>query len=222
MSRAHHLIKALTESNAIAKLAFTGGTATGKTVLAAAANKLIPATMELGGKSPLIFCKSVADHDDAFFDKAVEGAVMFALNQGEICTCPSRFLVHEDIYPKLMKRIIERTKAIKVGHPLDPSTMMGAQASEAQMTKIKTYLEIGKKEGAEVLCGGGVGKLADASLGGGYYIEPTIFKGHNKMRVFQEGMHKRSDTLLSTAQPAHHPHLFCAPPQQKSSGRWYL
>ena len=129
----------------------------------------------------MIFCKSVADHDDAFLDKAIEGAVLFALNQGEICTCPSRFLIHEDIYEKLMKRIVERTKAIKAGHPLDPNTMIGAQASQEQLDKIKKYLQIGKDEGAQVLVGGGVGNAVD----GGYYIQPTIFKGHNKMRIFQ-------------------------------------
>jgi aldehyde dehydrogenase len=141
--------------------------------------------MELGGKSPLLFFPSVADHDDAFFDKAVEGAVLFALNQGEVCTCPSRFLVHESIYDKFMKRVIERTKAIKAGHPLDPSTMIGAQASEEQMEKIQKYLKIGKEEGAQVLVGGEIHK-AGGELSNGYYIQPTIFKGHNKMRIFQE------------------------------------
>jgi aldehyde dehydrogenase len=141
--------------------------------------------MELGGKSPNIFFESVGDADDEFFDKAVEGAVMFALNQGEVCTCPSRILVHENIYEKFMKRVVERTKAIKVGHPLDGSVMMGAQASNDQFEKILSYLKIGKEEGAEVLCGGAANKL-DGELGGGYYIQPTIFKGHNKMRIFQE------------------------------------
>ena len=176
---------ALATSTRIAKVAFTGETNTGSLIMQNAAKNLIPVTMELGGKSPLIFFPSVADHDDAFFDKAVEGAVLFALNQGEVCTCPSRFLVHESIYEKFMKRVVERTKAIKIGHPLDPSTMMGAQVSEEQMHRIAGYLDIGKKEGAEVLCGGKINKLP-GDLGTGYYIEPTILKGHNKMRVFQE------------------------------------
>jgi len=124
--------KPLAESERIAKVSFTGETTTGSIIMGAAAKNLIPVTMELGGKSPLIFLPSVADHDDAFFDKAVEGAVLFALNQGEVCTCPSRFLVHESIYQKFMSRVIERTKAIKFVHPLDPSTMIGAQASDVQ------------------------------------------------------------------------------------------
>jgi aldehyde dehydrogenase len=150
-----------------------------------ASENLVPVTMELGGKSPNIFFASVADQDDEFFDKAVEGAVMFALNQGEVCTCPSRILVHESIYDKFMKRVIDRTKAIKVGHPLDGTVMMGAQASNDQFEKIRSYLTIGKEEGAEVLCGGDANQL-DGELAGGYYIQPTIFKGHNKMRIFQE------------------------------------
>lgn len=175
---------ALATSKDIAKLAFTGSTATGTAIMKAAADSLLPVTLELGGKSPLLFFKSVMDHDDAFLDKAVEGAVLFALNQGEVCTCPSRFLVHEDIYHKFMEKVIARTKAIKVGHPLDPSTMMGAQVSKDQYEKIKTYIDIGKKEGAEVLTGGAVGTVEGNA--GGFYIQPTILKGHNKMRVFQE------------------------------------
>ena len=167
---------AIATSTRVAKVAFTGSTETGTTIMGHAAKNLIPVTMELGGKSPLVFFPSVADHDDAFFDKAVEGAVLFALNQGEVCTCPSRFLVHEDIYEKFMKRVIERTKAIKIGHPLDPETMMGAQVSDKQLCRISDYLEIGKKEGAEVLTGGTVNKLS-GELGGGYYVAPTIFKG---------------------------------------------
>lgn len=141
--------------------------------------------MELGGKSPNIFFPSVADADDEFFDKAVEGAVLFALNQGEVCTCPSRILVHESIYDKFMSRVIERTKAIVSGSPLDGATMIGAQASNDQYEKILSYIDIGKQEGAEVLTGGAAAKL-DNGLEGGYYIQPTILKGHNKMRVFQE------------------------------------
>ena len=128
--------------------------------------------------------KSIADADDEFFDKCVEGAVLFALNQGEVCTCPSRILVHEDIYDVFMERVIERTKAIKMGHPLAEDTMMGAQASNDQFEKILSYLDIGKQEGAEVLCGGDKAYL-NSGLENGYYIQPTIFKGHNKMRIFQ-------------------------------------
>jgi len=177
--------KPLAESTRISKVAFTGETTTGSLIMKAAANNLIPVTMELGGKSPLIFMPSVMAHDDAFLDKAVEGAVLFALNQGEVCTCPSRFLVHESIFDKFMERVVARTKAIAIGHPLDPTTMMGAQASEEQLNKIKAYLEIGINEGAEVLCGGSINKLGN-DLDGGYYVQPTIFKGHNKMRIFQE------------------------------------
>lgn len=177
--------KPLSESTRVAKVAFTGETTTGSTIMKAAANNLVPVTMELGGKSPLIFFPSVTDHDDAYLDKAVEGAVLFALNQGEVCTCPSRFLVHESIFDKFMPRVIKRTKAIKVGHPLDPTVMMGAQASEEQLHKIRSYLQIGKEEGAEVLVGGDIHKFGD-DLAGGYYVQPTIFKGHNKMRIFQE------------------------------------
>lgn len=177
--------KPLAQSPRIAKVSFTGETTTGRLILQYASENIIPATMELGGKSPNIFFESVADADDEFFDKAVEGAVMFALNQGEICTCPSRILVHEKIYDKFISRVIERTKAIKSGDPLDPAVMIGAQASNDQYEKIKSYLHIGKEEGAEVLSGGEVNQLP-GELSGGYYIQPTIFKGHNKMRIFQE------------------------------------
>ncbi|OOQ62049.1 aldehyde dehydrogenase family protein [Mucilaginibacter pedocola] len=177
--------KPLASSPRIAKVSFTGETTTGRLIMQYASENLIPVTIELGGKSPNIFFESVADADDEFFDKAIEGAVLFALNQGEVCTCPSRILVHENIYDKFMARVIERTKAIKMGHPLDDSTMMGAQASNDQYEKIQSYLKIGKEEGAEVLCGGDVNKL-DGELEGGYYIQPTLFKGNNKMRIFQE------------------------------------
>ncbi len=177
--------KPLAQSERIAKVSFTGETTTGRLIMQYASENLIPVTMELGGKSPNIFFSSVADADDAFFDKAVEGAVMFALNQGEVCTCPSRILVQEDIYDKFMSRVIERTKAIKTGHPLDGTVMMGAQASNDQYEKIQSYLKIGKEEGAEVLTGGDVNRM-EGEIAGGYYIQPTIFKGHNKMRVFQE------------------------------------
>ena len=145
----------------------------------------IPVTLELGGKSPNIFFEDVMDEDDAFLDKAVEGFVMFALNQGEVCTCPSRALIHESIYDKFMERAIERVKAIKVGNPLDPTVMMGAQASTEQLEKILSYLDIGKQEGAECLIGGEQNQL-DGELEGGYYVKPTVFKGNNKMRIFQE------------------------------------
>lgn len=177
--------KPLATSPRIAKVSFTGETTTGRLIMQYAAENIIPSTMELGGKSPNIFFKSVGDADDEFFDKAVEGAVMFALNQGEVCTCPSRMLVHEDIYDKFIARVIERTKAIKVGHPLDRTVAMGAQASNDQYGKIQSYLKIGREEGAEVLTGGDVNKLG-GELDGGYYIQPTIFKGNNKMRIFQE------------------------------------
>ena len=177
--------KPLATSTRINKVAFTGETTTGRLIMQYASENLIPVTMELGGKSPNIFFASVADHDDDFFDKAVEGAVMFALNQGEVCTCPSRILVHESIYEKFMERVVARTKAIAMGNPLDGGTMMGAQASEDQYNKILSYLEIGKQEGAEVLCGGAAYKQ-EGDLESGYYIQPTIMRGHNKMRVFQE------------------------------------
>lgn len=177
--------KPLASSPRIAKVAFTGETTTGRLIMQYASNNLIPVTMELGGKSPNIFMPSIAEADDEFFDKCIEGAVMFALNQGEVCTCPSRILVHEKVYDRFMERVVERTKAIKMGHPLAEDTMMGAQASEDQYEKILSYLDIGKQEGAEVLCGGAPAYL-NHGLEGGYYIQPTIFKGHNKMRIFQE------------------------------------
>jgi aldehyde dehydrogenase len=177
--------KPLATSPRVAKVAFTGETTTGRLIMQYASENLIPVTMELGGKSPNIFMPSIADADDEFFDKCVEGAVMFALNQGEVCTCPSRILVHESIYDKFMERVVARTKAIKMGNPLAEDTMMGAQASNDQFQKILSYLDIGKQEGAEVLCGGKAAGL-NSGLENGYYIEPTIFKGHNKMRVFQE------------------------------------
>ena len=177
--------KPLASSPKINKVAFTGETTTGRLIMQYASENLIPVTMELGGKSPNIFFESVADADDDFFDKAIEGAVMFALNQGEVCTCPSRILVHEKIYDKFMNRVIQRTKAIKMGNPLDGTVMMGAQASEDQYKKILSYLDIGKQEGAQVLCGGEAFHQ-NSGLEHGYYIQPTIFKGNNKMRIFQE------------------------------------
>lgn len=177
--------KPLATSPRISKVAFTGETTTGRLIMQYASENLIPVTMELGGKSPNIFFESVADADDEYFDKAVEGAVMFALNQGEVCTCPSRILVHENIYEKFMERVVQRTQAIKLGNPLDDTVMMGAQASEDQYRKILSYMDIGKQEGAQVLCGGEAFQQ-NSGLEHGYYIRPTIFKGHNKMRIFQE------------------------------------
>ncbi|HCD53340.1 MAG TPA: aldehyde dehydrogenase, partial [Balneolaceae bacterium] len=176
--------KPLASSPRINKVAFTGETTTGQLIMQYASKNITPVTLELGGKSPNIFFESVMDADDEFFDKAIEGAVMFALHQGEVCTCPSRMLVQESIYEKFMERVVERTNAIKLGHPLDPETMMGAQASNDQYEKILNYINIGKEEGCKVLAGG---KAAyNEGLEGGFYIQPTILEGHNKMRVFQE------------------------------------
>lgn len=177
--------KPLAQSPRVNKVAFTGETTTGRLIMQYASENLNPVTMELGGKSPNVFFPSVMDHDDAFLDKCIEGAVMFALNQGEICTCPSRMLVHESIYEKFMDRVIQRTEAIQMGNPLDTNTMMGAQASKDQYEKILNYIDIGKQEGAEILTGGGPANL-NSGLENGFYIKPTIFKGHNKMRIFQE------------------------------------
>ena len=175
----------LATSKRIAKIAFTGSTTTGRVIAQAAANNLIPATLELGGKSPNIFFKDVAQADDSFFDKAIEGLVLFAFNQGEVCTCPSRALIHESIYDHFMERVLDRVRAIKQGSPLDTETMMGAQASQEQMTKIMSYLDLGKQEGAQLLIGGERARLP-GDLAEGYYVQPTLFKGHNKMRIFQE------------------------------------
>lgn len=177
--------KPLASSSRIAKIAFTGETTTGRLIMQYASENIIPVTLELGGKSPNIFFEDVMEKDDSFLEKAVEGMVMFALNQGEVCTCPSRALIHEKIYDDFMDRALKRLEKIKIGHPLDTETMMGAQASTEQMEKIMSYLEIGKQEGAEVLAGGDRNYL-EGELSGGYYIQPTIFKGHNKMRIFQE------------------------------------
>ncbi|MEN1967345.1 aldehyde dehydrogenase [Lentibacillus sp. N15] len=178
--------KPLATNSRISKIAFTGETTTGRLIMQYASENIIPVTLELGGKSPNIFFADVMDKNDGFLDKAVEGLVMFALNQGEVCTCPSRALVHESIYDDFMERAVKRVKEIKIGHPLDTDTMMGAQASAEQMEKIKSYLDIGKQEGAKVLVGGEVNQLADEDLSDGYYIKPTIFKGSNDMRIFQE------------------------------------
>ena len=208
--------KPLAQSDRIAKVAFTGETTTGRLIMQYASENIIPVTLELGGKSPNVFFESVMDEDDAFFDKCLEGAAMFALNQGEVCTCPSRILVQESIADAFTERLVERVKTIKMGNPLDDEVMVGAQASNDQYEKIQRYLKIGKEEGAEVLVGGDVyrnaepemamaggGSASDAATGsvgghgasgdgyagvpdGGYYIQPTIFRGKNTMRVFQE------------------------------------
>jgi aldehyde dehydrogenase len=175
----------LATSKRIAKIAFTGSTSTGRVIAQAAANNLIPATLELGGKSPNIFFADIMDKDDGFLDKAIEGLVLFAFNQGEVCTCPSRALIQESIYDKFMERVLKRVAAIKHQNPLDTDSMMGAQASKEQLTKILSYLDLGKQEGAEVLAGGNQAHLG-GDLEGGYYVQPTLFKGHNKMRIFQE------------------------------------
>ncbi|MGM7681999.1 acetaldehyde dehydrogenase ExaC [Cytobacillus sp. Hm23] len=177
--------KPLATNPRIAKIAFTGSTAVGRSIMQYATENIIPVTLELGGKSPNIFFADVMDADDDYLDKTIEGFVLFALNQGEVCTCPSRALIHESIYDKFMERALERVKAIKVGNPLDTETMMGAQASQQQLDKILSYLEIGNKEGAELLIGGHQNKL-EGDFKEGYYVEPTVFKGHNKMRIFQE------------------------------------
>jgi len=177
--------KPLAQSPRLNKVAFTGETTTGRLIMQYASENLNPVTMELGGKSPNIFFESVLDSDDEFLDKCVEGAVMFALNQGEVCTCPSRILIQESIYDRFIERVIARTEAIKMGNPLDKEVMMGAQASQDQYEKVMNYIEIGKQEGAEVLTGGMSADL-NSGMQNGYYIKPTILKGNNKMRVFQE------------------------------------
>lgn len=177
--------KPLASSPRIAKIAFTGETTTGRLIMQYASQNLIPVTLELGGKSPNIFFNDVTAEDDDFFDKAIEGFVMFALNQGEVCTCPSRALVHADIYDRFMERALKRVAAIKQGDPREADTMIGAQASGEQLAKILSYIDIGKQEGAKVLAGGGRAELA-GDLSGGFYVQPTVFEGHNKMRIFQE------------------------------------
>src|SRR5215831_2074813 len=177
--------KPLAQNKRIAKIAFTGETTTGRMIMQYASDNIIPVTLELGGKSPNIFFADVADADDDFLDKALEGFAMFALNQGEVCTCPSRVLVQDKIYDKFMEKAVARTRKIKQGHPLDASTMIGAQASNDQLEKILSYLDIGKQEGAKVLTGGKRASM-DGELAEGYYVEPTIFEGNNKMRIFQE------------------------------------
>jgi aldehyde dehydrogenase len=177
--------KPLATNKRISKIAFTGETSTGRLILQYASENIIPSTVELGGKSPNIFFEDVMASDDEFLDKALEGFAMFALNQGEVCTCPSRVLIQKSIYDRFIKLAVERVNKIAQGHPLDGGTMIGAQASQEQMEKILSYIEIGKAEGAKVLAGGGRAHLG-GELEGGYYVQPTILEGHNKMRIFQE------------------------------------
>ena len=177
--------KPLATNPRINKVAFTGSTGVGRLIMQYATENIIPVTLELGGKSPNVFFPDIMDQDDEFLDKAIEGFVMFALNSGEICASPTRALIHEDIYEEFMKRALERVKAIKMGNPLDTETMMGAQASQQQLDKIMSYMDIANEEGAELLVGGNQ-KVLEGNLEGGYYIEPTVFKGTNDMRIFQE------------------------------------
>jgi aldehyde dehydrogenase len=177
--------RALGSSKRINKIAFTGSTVTGRTIAHYAAENLIPATLELGGKSPNIFFADVLEEDDDFFDKALEGFTLFAFNQGEVCTCPSRALIQESIYEKFIERAVKRVQAIKQGNPLDLSTQVGAQASRQQLEKILSYIDIGKQEGAQVLTGGSQAHLG-GDLAEGFYINPTVFHGNNKQRIFQE------------------------------------
>jgi aldehyde dehydrogenase len=176
--------KPLASHPEIKKVAFTGETTTGRLIMQYAAENIVPVSLELGGKSPNIFCASVMNEDDAFLDKAIEGLVMFALNQGQVCTSPSRALVHESIYERFMEKCLARVAAIKIGDPYDPTTMMGAQASNDQYEKILSYIDIGRQEGAQLLCGGEA--FRNDRYPGGFYVQPTVFKGHNKMRIFQE------------------------------------
>src|SRR3954447_22730892 len=177
--------KPLASSPRIAKIAFTGETTTGRLIMQYASQNLIPVTLELGGKSPNISFKDVTAEDDDFFDKALEGFAMFALNQGEVCTCPSRALVQESIYERFMERALKRVAAVRTGHPLDAATMIGAQASNDQLEKILSYIDIGKAEGARVLAGG-ERLVQGGELAEGYYVQPTVLEGHNRMRIFQE------------------------------------
>ena len=177
--------KALATSPRIAKIGFTGETVTGRLIMQYAAQNLIPSTVELGGKSPNIFFSDVMAHDDKFLDKAVEGLVLYAFNKGEVCTCPSRALIQEDIYDEFIARCLNRIAAIRQGNPLDTETQIGPQVSQAQLDKITSYVQIGRDEGAEVLIGGERARIG-GDFADGYYFQPTVLKGHNRMRVFQE------------------------------------
>jgi aldehyde dehydrogenase len=175
----------LAQSPRVAKVGFTGATATGRRIMQDAADNLLPVTLELGGKSPNVFFADVLDRDDAFRQKALEGFAMFALDQGEVCTCPSRALIDSKIYDRFLELAVARTKTIMPGDPLDTATMLGAQASSEQLDKILSYIELGKQEGARLLTGGERVRLG-GGLDEGYYIAPTVFEGHNRMRIFQE------------------------------------
>jgi aldehyde dehydrogenase len=177
--------KPLAQNKRIAKISFTGETTTGRLIMQYASENLIPVTLELGGKSPNIFFADVMAENDDYFDKALEGFAMFALNQGEVCTCPSRALVQKSIYDRFIEKAVARVNKVKQGNPLDASTMIGAQASNDQMEKILSYIDIGQKEGAKLLTGGSRNML-EGELAEGYYVKPTVLEGHNKMRVFQE------------------------------------
>jgi len=177
--------KPLASSPRVAKVAFTGETTTGRLIMQYASANLIPVTLELGGKSPNIFFDDVGARDDAYFDKALEGFAMFALNQGEVCTCPSRALIQESLYDRFMERALKRVAAIRGGDPLDTDTMIGAQSSQEQLEKILSYIDIGTQEGAQLLTGG-TRVTHEGDMAGGYYVAPTVFKGHNRMRIFQE------------------------------------
>lgn len=177
--------EALASSKRIAKIAFTGSTATGRHIMQHAATNIIPSTMELGGKSPNIFFADIMQAEPEFIEKAAEGLVMGFFNQGEVCTCPSRALIQESMYEPFMAQVMKKIKAIKRGNPLDTETMLGAQASSQQFEKIMSYMDVAKAEGAEILTGGAIEQLS-GDLSSGFYIQPTLLKGHNKMRVFQE------------------------------------
>ena len=177
--------KPLASSPRIRKIAFTGETTTGRLIMQYAAQNIIPVTLELGGKSPNIFFSDVGRERDDYYDKALEGFTMFALNQGEVCTCPSRALISSDIYDSFLSDALERTRAVKQGNPLDTDTMIGAQASNDQLEKILSYMDIGQQEGAKILIGGERNVL-DGDLAEGYYVQPTVFEGKNSMRIFQE------------------------------------
>jgi len=177
--------KALASNPRVAKIAFTGETTTGRLIMQYASEPIIPQTLELGGKSPNIFFADVMDHNDDFLDKALEGFTLFAFNKGEVCTCPSRVLIQDSIFDKFLDLAVKRVEKIKMGNPLEPTTMMGAQASHDQLTKILGYIKVGKKEGARCVTGGEQAHLGE-DLENGYYVEPTVFVGHNKMRIFQE------------------------------------
>ena len=177
--------KPLASNSRINKIAFTGETTTGRLIMQYASENIIPSTVELGGKSPNIFFPDVMAADDDFLDKALEGLTMFCLNQGEVCTCPSRALIHESIYDQFIERALARVGQVRQGNPLDESTMIGAQASSDQQEKILSYISIGREEGAKLLTGGGKADIG-ADFAGGYYIQPTVLEGHNQMRIFQE------------------------------------